>query len=172
MSANGLDTFDRTVHETNQWLRIVMAELKTSSRHQAYSALRASLHALRDRIGPENSVQFAAQLPILLRGVFYEGWHPCETPTRERRLDDFLAYVESILGSKSGLDPCEAVRAGFAAIAWCVSFTEVLKLMSVLPHDLRVLWPDYLFARLGELRLRCAQHDGLLICVNRDFAQS
>ena len=150
MSTDGLDSFDRTVHETHQWLRIVMVELKTSSRHQAYSALRASLHALRDRIGPENAVHFAAQLPILLRGVFYEGWRPSETPTRERRLDDFLAYIESILVSKSGLDPYDAVRAGFAAIAWSVSFAEVRKLINVLPHDLRVPWPDYMFARLAS----------------------
>jgi uncharacterized protein (DUF2267 family) len=150
MSANGLDTFDRTIHETNQWLRIVMAELKTGSRHQAYVALRASLHALRDRIGPEHAIHFAAQLPILLRGVFYEGWRPAETPTRERRLDDFVAYVESVLGSRSGLDPEDAVRAGFAAIAWSVSSAEVLKLINVLPRDLRELWPDYMFARLAS----------------------
>ena len=150
MSANGLDVFDRTTHETNQWLRIVMVELKTDSRHQAYVALRASLHALRDRIGPEHAIHFAAQLPILLRGVFYEGWRPAETPTRERRLDDFLAYVESILRPKSGLDPAEAVRAGFAAIAWAVPSAEVLKLINVLPQDLKSLWPDYMFARLAS----------------------
>ena len=150
MSANGLDSFDRTVHETNQWLRIVMAELKTASRHQAYVALRASLHALRDRIGPELAIHFAAHLPILLRGVFYEGWEPLETPTRERRLDDFLAYVESILGSRSGLDPADAVRAGFAAIGWSVSSTEVLKLIDVLPQELRNLWPDYMFTKLAS----------------------
>lgn len=150
MSIQGLDTFDRTVHETNQWLRFVMAELNTGSRHQAYVALRASLHALRDRLGPEYAVEFAAQLPILLRGVFYEEWCPSETPTRERRLDDFLAYVESILGPKSGLDPADAVRAGFAAIAWSVSSREVLRLINALPQDLRVLWPDYMFARLAS----------------------
>lgn len=150
MSADGLDTFDRTTHETNQWLRIVMAELNTASRHQAYVALRASLHALRDRIGPEQAVHFAAQLPILLRGVFYEGWRPAETPTTERRLDDFLAYVESILGPRSGLDPADAVRAGFAAIAWSVSSTEVLKLIDMLPHELKSLWPDYMFAKLAS----------------------
>ena len=150
MSTDGLDILDRTTQETNQWLRIVMAELNTASRDQAYVALRASLHALRDRIGPEHAVHFGAQLPILLRGVFYEGWLPAETPTRERRLDDFLAYVESILGSKSGLAPADAVRAGFAAIAWSVSAAEVLKLIDALPHELRGLWPDYMFARLAS----------------------
>ena len=150
MSATGLDTFDRTLHETNHWLKIVMKELRTDSRRQAYVALRASLHALRDRIGPENSVHFAAQLPILLRGVFYEGWQPSETPTRERRLDDFLAYVESLLGPNTGIDPADALRASFPAIAESISFTEVLKLVNTLPRDLRILWPGYMFAKMAS----------------------
>ena len=82
--------------------------------------------------------------------MYYEGWRPSETPTRERRLDDFLAYAESILGTESGLDPFDAVRAGFAAIAWSISSIEVLKLIDSLPHDLRVLWPDYMLARLAS----------------------
>jgi uncharacterized protein (DUF2267 family) len=127
-----------------------MKELRMDSRRQAYVALRASLHALRDRIGPENSVHFAAQLPILLRGVFYEGWQPSETPTRERRLDDFLAYVESLLGPKTGIDPADALRASFAAIAESVSFREVLKLVNILPRDLRILWPGYMFAKMAS----------------------
>jgi uncharacterized protein (DUF2267 family) len=148
MSTTGLDTFDRTIHETNHWLRIVMTELKTDNRRQAYAALRAGLHALRDRIGPENAVHFGAQLPILLRGVYYEGWRPSETPTRERRLDDFLAYVESLLGSGNGVDPAEALRASFAAIAESVPFTEVIKLVNVLPRDLKILWPGYMFGKM------------------------
>jgi uncharacterized protein (DUF2267 family) len=148
MSTTGLDTFDRTIHETNHWLRIVMTELKTDNRRQAYAALRAGLHALRDRIGPENAVHFGAQLPILLRGVYYEGWRPAETPTRERRLDDFLAYAESLLGPRNGIDPAEALRASFAAIAESVPFTEVIKLVNVLPRDLKVLWPAYMFGKM------------------------
>jgi uncharacterized protein (DUF2267 family) len=148
MSATGLDTFDRTIHETNRWLRIVMIELKTDNRRHAYAALRAGLHALRDRIGPENAVHFGAQLPTLLRGVYYEGWRPSETPTRERRLDDFLAYVESMLGSKTAVDPADALHATFAAIAESVPFTEVIKLVNVLPRELKALWPEYKFEKL------------------------
>ena len=151
MATTGLDTFDRTLQETNHWLRIVMAELKTDSRHQAYIALRAGLHALRDRIGPECAVHFGAQLPILLRGVFYEGWEPSETPIRERRLDDFLAYVESMLGPNAGIDPAEALSATFAAIAESVPFPEVLKLVNVLPRDLKALWPGHLFGKVSSI---------------------
>ena len=75
MSA-GLDTFDKTVQESNLWLKDVMERLDTRDRHHAYSALRAVLHALRDRIGPESAAHLGAQLPMLLRGLFYAGLGP------------------------------------------------------------------------------------------------
>ncbi len=70
----GLAVFDTTVQETNLWLKGIMEGLHTDDRHLAYLALRATLHALRDRLGPENAVHLAAQLPMLVRGLYYEGW--------------------------------------------------------------------------------------------------
>jgi uncharacterized protein (DUF2267 family) len=32
------------------------------------------LHALRDRLPPEIAVHLSAQLPMLVRGIYYEGW--------------------------------------------------------------------------------------------------
>jgi hypothetical protein len=74
MSATGLSTFDKTLQETNAWLGSLMDYLHTDDLHAAHVVLRATLHALRDRIGPENAVHLGPQLPILPRGVFYEGW--------------------------------------------------------------------------------------------------
>ena len=90
MSATGLAVFDRTLQETNLWLKELMARLGTDDRTQAYGILKATLHALRDRIGPENATHLAAQLPILLRGVYYEGWRIASTPSRERHVEAFL----------------------------------------------------------------------------------
>ena len=53
--STGLATFDKTVQESNLWLKDVMERLNTTDRHHAYSTLRAVLHALRDRIGPESA---------------------------------------------------------------------------------------------------------------------
>lgn len=86
MSATGLDTFDTTVQETHHWPRIMMGELGTDDRRIAVNALRAALQALRDRVGLENAVHLGAQLPMLLRGAYCEGWHPAGTPTHERHL--------------------------------------------------------------------------------------
>ena len=50
MSATGLDVFDTTVQKTNIWLNDLMKVLGWQDRHKAYLALRATLHALRDRL--------------------------------------------------------------------------------------------------------------------------
>ena len=50
--STGLPVFDTTVQESNLWLKDAMEHLHTEDRHLAYLALRGTLHALRDRIGP------------------------------------------------------------------------------------------------------------------------
>src|SRR4029077_7982830 len=89
----GLDVFDTTVQESNLWLKDVMERIGTYERHRAYSTLRAVLHALRDRIGPANASHLGAQLPMLLRGLYYEGWRMTGAASKERREIEFLEHV-------------------------------------------------------------------------------
>jgi uncharacterized protein (DUF2267 family) len=91
----GLDVFDSTVQQTNLWLKDLMERIETDDRHLAYQALRATLHTIRDRLGPETAVHFGAQLPMLIRGLYYEGWQLTGTPKRTRHLDDFVDDVEN-----------------------------------------------------------------------------
>ena len=98
----GLDVFDATVQQTNLWLKDLMARIPTTDRHYAYQLLRATLHTFRDRVGPENAVHFGAQLPMLIRGFYYEGWQPGKPQTKTRHLDDFLAAVEEEAGRNLG----------------------------------------------------------------------
>jgi uncharacterized protein (DUF2267 family) len=79
-------------------------------RKHAYKVLSATLHAVRDRIGADNAVHVGAQLPILMRGVYYEGWHPASTPTKVRHKQDFLDYVSGDVFRGLGIDPEKAVR--------------------------------------------------------------
>jgi len=85
MSITGLEVFDSTMHQTNAWLKSLMGKIGTGDRHRAYVALRVTLHALRDRLPPEVAVHLAAQLPMLVRGFYYEDWRMAGTPTREIR---------------------------------------------------------------------------------------
>jgi uncharacterized protein (DUF2267 family) len=69
MSMTGLDVFDRTLQETNVGLKELMEDLHCDDRQKAYLALRAVLHALRDRLPVHEAVQLGAQLPLLVRGI-------------------------------------------------------------------------------------------------------
>jgi uncharacterized protein (DUF2267 family) len=141
MSTTGLDTFDKTLQETNLWLKSVMRHLDTKDRHLAYAALGATLHALRDRIGPENAVHLGAQLPMLLRGLYYEGWHMAGTPTKERHKADFLARVAQGIRPPAEADAELIARAALATMWEKVSPDEVAKVIRLLPEEIRDLFP-------------------------------
>ncbi|MGK5740759.1 DUF2267 domain-containing protein [Micromonospora sp. URMC 103] len=61
-------------------------------RNQSYAALRTVLHLLRDRMPVQESVEFAQQLPTVVRGVYFDGWNPSDVPIKLKR-DDFLYEV-------------------------------------------------------------------------------
>lgn len=139
--STGLDTFDTTVQESNTWLKGMMERLYTDDRHMAYLMLRATLHARRDRIGPQNAVHFGAQLPMLLRGLLFEGWHMAGTPTAEHSKQQFLDRVRAQLPATLAGDVERGVRAAFEVIWEKIDAGEVRKLVKVLPAALHGLWP-------------------------------
>ncbi len=141
MATTGLSVFDKTLQETNAWLKIMMSHLKTDDRDHAYAVLKGTLHALRDRIGPENAAHLGAQLPLLLRGAFYEGWHIAGTPTKERHLIGFLEHVANEMPKMLKEDPEEAARATFSVMRQRLDPGEFNKLIRMLPPELRQLWP-------------------------------
>jgi len=141
MSATSLDVFDTTLHKTNILLNDLMGALGTEDRHEAYTALRATLHALRDRLGVEEVAQLGAQLPLLIRGLYYEGWDPTAKPVRERHLEQFLDRISREIRGNHRLDPEQAARAVFIALAEHVSSGEIDDIKSALPAEIRRLWP-------------------------------
>jgi uncharacterized protein (DUF2267 family) len=140
MSTTGLPVFDTTLQETNLWLKAIMEGLHTDDRHAAYLALRGTLHALRDRLGPENAVHLAAQLPMLVRGLYYEGWRMAGSQTKERSRAEFLEHVRRELPRGSSIDANLAARAVFAVMWQKLDVGEVGKVIERLPSDLQDLW--------------------------------
>jgi len=141
MSTTGLEAFDRTIQKTNIWLKDLMQTMATESRQQAYSALRVTLHATRDRLPVEEVAQLGAQLPMLLRGSYYEGWVPARTPLKERRREQFLARIEEELRADTPTNAEDVARAVFVVIAHRVSEGEIEDVKHVIPEDIRDLWP-------------------------------
>jgi len=141
MTATGLDVFDTTVQKTNTWLNELMQELGLHDKHQAYLAMRATLHALRDRLTVDEAAQLAAQLPMLMRGFYYEGWDPSDKPLKERHKAQFLARIEQQYRGDDRIDAERVARAVFTMLANRVSAGEIEDVKNVVPAELRELWP-------------------------------
>jgi uncharacterized protein (DUF2267 family) len=145
MSATGLEVFDTTLQKTNSWLHDLMQALGWADRHKAYTALRATLHALRDRLSVEEVAQLGAQLPMLIRGFYYEGWDPTGKPLRIRQKEQFLARIELELRGDERFDdlvPVERIaQAVFMLLTQRVSAGEIENVKHVMPADIRELWP-------------------------------
>jgi len=139
MTTTHVDVIDRSVEKTHIWLNDLSEELATEDRHHAYRVLRAFLHALRDHLTVDEAAALAAQLPIFVRGVFYEGWDPSHTPEHARDLDSFLQRIASDAGLAGETEASFAATAASRVLRRHVSAGEGDSVLHALPHHLREL---------------------------------
>jgi uncharacterized protein (DUF2267 family) len=140
MSFTGLSQFDETIHTTNSWLKELMEDLGWEDRHRAYCALRATLHALRDRLPVDAAAHLAAQLPMLIRGFYYEGWRPLAVRAPQRTKREFVRRIERAFEADPNVDPERVVRAVFRLLARHISEGEIKDVRGNLPEGIRSLW--------------------------------
>jgi uncharacterized protein (DUF2267 family) len=142
MSLTGLEAFDSTIQETNLWLKEIMDELGTTDKHKAYLVLRAVLQTLRDRLTVEEAADLGAQLPVLIKGVYYEGWKPGNKPTKIKHKEEFFERVRSYFRTEPDIDPQSLTQAIFRVLDKRITRGEIKDIKGILPEELRTLWPQ------------------------------
>lgn len=144
MSTTGQGALDKTVYKAIEWLNDIQEELHLQNRDESYDAVRAVFHSLRDRLPVNEAVEFAAQLPVLLRGVYYEGWRPAGKPHKFDR-DEFLGTVDhEINRQQPGMqkqDPVRITTGVFKVIEKRITGGELKDVKDNLPDDILNLWP-------------------------------
>jgi uncharacterized protein (DUF2267 family) len=140
MSATGLEVFDRTLQITNTWLDEVMATLPRD-RKLAWHILGSVLRTIRDRVPVNLAAHLGAQLPLLVRGTYYDQWRPSETPKAWRSADEFLSIISEELSSQKPVDAKDAAQAVFRVLNHHVDPNQVEKVRHALPEDVQALWP-------------------------------
>ncbi len=140
MSTQHLEVLDSTLQKTHQWIDAIALDSHTD-RHTAYQALRAVLQTLRDRLPTQEAAHFSAQLPLLIRGIFYEGYRPSEVPITLSR-EEFLERVRQKIVSGRVIDPLALTRQVFATIDCFLCEGELEKIVDVLPKDFLNLLPQ------------------------------
>ncbi len=141
MNATGLDVFDKTVQKANTWLKEIMELQGWDDRTKAYLALRTVLHLLRDRLPMEEAMHFAAELPLILRGMFFEGWSPDYMPVKMNR-EEFLASVTAAFADDPDIIAEHVVKTVLKVVDNRISQGEISDIKAILPRDLQEFWPS------------------------------
>jgi uncharacterized protein (DUF2267 family) len=136
------DVFETTLQKTNTWVKEISDLLQWHDHHKAYHGLRAVLHALRDRLPLNEAVHLGAQLPMLVRGFYYEGWKPWAAPVKIKTLQEFYELVRQNFTADRNVNPMRLTEAVMAVLSANISPGELEKLRGIFPEQLRVLWPD------------------------------
>jgi uncharacterized protein (DUF2267 family) len=123
-----------------KWLNEVMDELCWEDEHKAYLALKATLHAVRDRLTLNEAAHLGAQLPMLIRGMYYEGWNPAGKPLKEQQKAAFLTEVQEYFRAGE-LDTEPIVRGVFTVLTKHVTAGEIADVKQMLAPELLELWP-------------------------------
>jgi len=145
MNPTTVSIFNSTITKTNDWIREIQNELDWADPEKAYKALRIVLHTLRDRLPLKEVTDLAAQLPMLLRGMYFEGWNPHRKPTKLKHADDFadevnMHFTEFVFSETEHVDPQDITRAVFTTLSNHVSPGEIKDVIACLPAGLRELW--------------------------------
>lgn len=138
--ASNAHVFDHAVSKTREWLKEVETELEFNNLNEAYKATKAVLHAVRDRLPVIEAAEFAAQLPVLMMGMYYSGWTPKNKPEKMRTLDEFLDRVSMDL--PKGKDPMRVTRGIIKVLESHLSPGEMKGLRSNFPEGLQEIWAE------------------------------
>lgn len=139
MSAQGLDVFDKTLQTTHMWLNDISDQL-IPDRQFSWRALGAVLHTLRDRLPTDLAAHLSAELPLLIRGLYYDQYRPSAQPSDVRDLGAFFEAIAGRLKNAHPSDPRDATRAVFATLSRRVPAGQIGKVQDALPEDIRAFW--------------------------------
>ncbi len=141
MSHTTIASFTQAAQQAQQWVNELSQDLDWNER-RAYHLLRSVLHALRDWLSVEEMTDLAAQLPVLFRGIYFEGWRPGATPVADRSKDAFVARIEAAFAQDRLIDADSAISAVFALLDRHVSEGEISDVRQSMKKHLRHLWPE------------------------------
>ncbi|MFW6092747.1 MAG: DUF2267 domain-containing protein [Pseudomonadota bacterium] len=141
MTTTNVPSLERSIQKTQSWLKDISTELGWNDPERGYLALRAVLHTLRDRLPPNEAVDLAAQLPMVIRGFYYEGWHPADKPRKYRHKDEFIEQVRRIAPSITQDEAEKVISAVFHQLSSELDGGEVDEVRNAMPEEVRSLWP-------------------------------
>jgi uncharacterized protein (DUF2267 family) len=142
MTETSIANFSHSAQQAQQWVNELAEDLGWNQQ-RAYHLLKVVLGVLRDWLSPEEVADLSAQLPALIRGIYFEGWDPAVSPATERKKRDFVIRVERGFGYDSNVDFDVAINAVFKLLDRHISHGEIVQVRNSMKKALRELWPAH-----------------------------
>ncbi|MET7668301.1 DUF2267 domain-containing protein [Micromonospora luteifusca] len=142
MADSMISAFESSLDKTN----LILKDIENAygwpkdRRNQSYAALRTVLHLLRDRLPVDESVEFAQQLPVLVRGIYFDGWVPSDVPIKLNR-DDFLYEVRQGFPYDVEGGPERVTQVVLDTLRRHVTQGEWQDVKDTMPKDLAMMMP-------------------------------
>lgn len=129
-----------TIQKTQEWLKELCDNGDLADTQESLAVLRAVLHHLRDRLTLEEAVDLGAQLPTIVRGIYYEGWQPHKRPDKVHTRQGFVDEVAA-KNFPNAVPAERAIRDVFALLAHHCDPGEISDVIGQLPAEIKELWP-------------------------------
>lgn len=139
MSSSAIPVFDKTAQTTHLWLNEIGEEIGLDDQ-QSWRVTAAVLRAIRDRLPVELAAHLGSQLPLLVRGAYYDQFRPSAMPSRVRSLDEFLLLIAEELRLGRPIDTKDAARALFNVLSRHLTAGQISKVREALPEEVRAIW--------------------------------
>jgi uncharacterized protein (DUF2267 family) len=141
MVSRGFSVIEHNVQITHEWITELTERLDWTSQSDALRLLRVTLCVVRDHLGVNETAHLAAQLPLLIRGMFYEGWVPSEVPVHNRHISDFVHGIEERAGSLLEYRGEQDIQTVLKLLNARITEGEIADVLATLPRAIRDFWP-------------------------------
>ncbi len=131
---------NKSIQKTSEWLNELDRQLGFNSKQDTYHVLKAVLHAIRDKLSTEEAVHLSAQLPTLIRGVYFENWKPSHKPIKTNHVEDFFELVKLNYTGTQIIILEDVVPQVIKFLSQKISRGEIEDIKSVFPKELSAYW--------------------------------
>jgi uncharacterized protein (DUF2267 family) len=134
---------DKNIHQTMTWIYAIedTCGWDNDNPKRTFAALRAVLHTLRDMLPVESAIHLSAQLPLFIRGLFFENWSTHSNKQKIRKSQDFIIQVAEELAPYPDMNVSEVIKCVLQVLSERISVGEYEKILAILPKELKYMFP-------------------------------
>ena len=137
MVRSGFSSLDKSTQKTKEWLHEVQDKLGWEDENEVYVAFRAVIHTLRDRLPVDEAIELGDELPMVMKGIYYEGYSPRRKPEKIKNREQFFQKVQE-KSPRREIKTEEATKAVFSTLQKKLSGGgEIGKVKHNLPKEIQ-----------------------------------